>query len=81
VRSAGIIVISIKMVASTPQPAKMPKCCTIEMPELASEKKVIAPMAPAVSMTGPTRTIDATTASRFASRGSRPSLVSRPNSS
>jgi hypothetical protein len=69
------------IVAITPQPAKMPKCCTIGMPVPASERKVIAAIRPATIITGPTRTIDSMTASRLASRGAIPAATSRVYSS
>ena len=80
-RTAGITVISMIIVASTPHPAKMPKCCTIGMPVPASDRKVMTAMSPATIITGPTRTIDSTTASRLASRGAMPDARSRPYSS
>ncbi len=45
-RTAGMTVISMTIVASTPQPAKTPKCCTIGMPVPASDRKVMTAIEP-----------------------------------
>jgi hypothetical protein len=69
------------IVASTPQPANTPKCCTIGIPVLASDRNVVTAIRPATIITGPTRTIDSITASRFAVRGAIPDARSRLYSS
>ncbi|MNH15552.1 hypothetical protein D3C81_863580 [compost metagenome] len=80
-RSTGIKVISMISVLMIPIPVKIPNERMVGILKVNSEKNPAAAIPPANIITGPTRTIDCTTASLFAALGSIPSAVSRSKSS